>query len=130
MVVRLEKVVAQDVSLLSRYVVEEGHCQRIARGFPVFPHNILTTPFILLYPNSLLWRVGFRVHLHVSGIVCSRPCACMANKFYYCSATASLFIVKQVFSKESERRNNDQLYYTRILFSMYNNCDNYFLFCV
>lgn len=70
MVVRLEKVVAQDVSLLSRYVVEEGHCQRIARGFPVFPHNILTTPFILLYPNSLLWRVGFGVHEHASGIVC------------------------------------------------------------
>lgn len=99
MVVRLEKVVAQDVSLLSRYVVEEGHCQRIARGFLVFPHNILTTPFILLYPHSLLWQVGFGVHEHASWNCLPRPPT--KSKFYYCPYTmAFLFTFKQVFLNE------------------------------
>lgn len=126
----MEKVVAQNVSLLSRYVVEEGHCQRIARGFPVFPHNILTTPFILLYPNSLLWRVGFRVHVYASGIVLLVLVLARRVNFIIALLQHS-YLPSNKFSRKN--RNGETMInhiISRISFNVYNNCDNYFLFCV
>lgn len=52
---RLEKVVAQEVSLLSRYVAEEGHCQRMAKGFPRFSLTISRQPSSFFFTRAAFY---------------------------------------------------------------------------
>lgn len=84
---RLEKVVAQEVSLLSRYVAEEGHCQRMARGFPRFSSRYPDNPLrssLLVSPSPSYGR-SVLAYTYMLPEQFASVLARSASKLYYCS---------------------------------------------